>query len=128
MPQPHGPRRRGRNAGAFERMFKIDATPTFRRTVTVVVPDGDSSREETLIATFRVLPTTQVEKFNLLTTAGTLDFLRAAIVRLDDVAGADGKPVEYSEHVRDAVIDLTYARVALASTYFTEIAQARTGN
>lgn len=109
-------------------MFKIDAKPTFRRTVEVAVPDGDSSRRETLQATFRALPTSELDRFDLNTSAGTIDFLRAAIVRLDDVATGDGKSVEYSDQVREAVLDLAYARLALASAYFEGMTQALSGN
>ncbi len=108
-------------------MFNIDATPTFRRTVTVRTPAGDAAQSETMIATYRVLKTSDLDKFNLGTASGTADFLRAALVRIDDLVNAKGA-VEYSDEVRDAVLNMQTARTALATVYFNEVGKAAEGN
>src|SRR5258707_1023849 len=102
--------------------FNIAAKPTFRRPVTVHVPDGDAARTEQFIATFRVLPVDDEAKFDLETGEGSTGFLKAVIVRLDDLADANGKAVEYSDDVRDEVLRQPYVRMALARTYNTELA------
>ncbi len=109
-------------------MFTITARPTFRRDVTIHTPDGDGFKQESVKATYRVLPADEIEKHNLDTAAGTSDFLRAAIVRLDDVADANGQTIEYSEQLLEQAIAWPHVRMALSMTYFEEIAKARVGN
>jgi succinyl-CoA synthetase beta subunit len=108
--------------------FKIDAKPTFRRTVVVRIPDGGAAREETLQATFNVLSTDEMEELDVNTVGGSSDFLRRAIVRLDDLADANGKAVEYTEAVLNQVLQMPHARLALARTYMRELLKEREGN
>lgn len=109
-------------------MFNIEAKPIFTRAVTVNVPDGESYREETFKATFNVLPTETIDGFDLQIAQGTTDFLRAVIVRLDDLADGNGKAVAYSEAVRDQVLQWPHVRLALAQTYSSEVTKASEGN
>lgn len=108
-------------------MLDIAKIATFRRTVEVNVPDGDGFAKASLVATFRVIASDVAEKFNFYLDKEIGDFLRAVIVRLDDVE-SDGVAQEYSEILRDQVIALPYVRVALSRCYFAEVASAKAGN
>ncbi|MEX2480196.1 MAG: hypothetical protein WD928_04975 [Gammaproteobacteria bacterium] len=109
-------------------MFKLDANPTFTRSVEVLVPADGGHRKETLSATFCVLDVEEAGRYDLYDRQGTRDFLERVIQRLDDIAGEDGKPVPYSDAVRDQVLALPYARLALARAYFEAVAGAARGN
>lgn len=109
-------------------MFKIIENPTFTHTVRVMVPIDGGHREETLKATYKVLTTDEVNGYDLSDSASSRDFLRTALVKLDDIADADGKPIPYSDEVRDQVLALPYARIALGRGYFEAVSKARTGN
>lgn len=109
-------------------MFTITDEPTFTHPVTARVPVDGGFAEETFKATFRVIGPEEKDTFDLLTTEGSTAFLRRVIVRLDEIADAEKKPVEWSDQVRDAVLRLPWARAALARTYFTAISGAKAGN
>lgn len=108
-------------------MFNVAKEAIFTRTVTVRVPDGYGVREESLKATYRVLPTDEAEKYDLNTSEGSAALLRRALVRLDDCVDDNG-PVEYSDLLRDQVLRLPYARAAIALCYFREAQGAKEGN
>lgn len=105
-------------------MFKIDERPTFTVPVKARTPDGVDAP---FTATFRALPTSETDKFALATGSGTTDFLKAVVASLGDLADKNG-PVAYSETVRDAVLDLPWARIPLANAYFEGVGGAREGN
>jgi hypothetical protein len=107
-------------------MFNV-AVPTFTRIVEVFTPDDDGHRKETVTATFRVVPTDEAARIKLATEDGTSQFLRRAIVRLDDLADA-GRPVAYGDEVRDQVLRMPHARIALVNAYFDAVSKAKEGN
>ncbi|MBN9504918.1 MAG: hypothetical protein J0I69_02735 [Altererythrobacter sp.] len=109
-------------------MFIVTDEPTFTHDVTARVPVDGGFAEETFKATFRVIDPEEVDSFVLATTEGAAAFLKRVIVRLDGIADAEKRPVEWSDQVRDAVLRLPWARSALARTYFTAISGAKTGN
>ncbi|NCP19070.1 MAG: hypothetical protein GW855_07925 [Erythrobacter sp.] len=109
-------------------MFKIIEDVTFTRPITAYRPQGEGQVEEKFTATFRVIPPDEADDFNLLSTEGATEFLKRVIVRLDDIGDAEGKPVEYTEGVRDQVFRLPWARGPLARTYFEEVRGAKAGN
>ncbi len=109
-------------------MFDIDASPVFTRTVTVFVPSGDSYVEQTLKATFNVLADDAVEGVALHETVRVKTALRAMVVRLDDLANAQGETVAYSESVLEQVLSLPYVRIALLKAYFEGVVVERLGN
>jgi hypothetical protein len=106
-------------------MFNIDAEPRFTDTVTVHLPGG---KEETFKATFRVLPVDDFNGFDLSSSDGTRDFLKAAIAHLDELVDASKTPVAYSAAVRDQVIGMPHVRLALVRTYVQGIGRAIEGN
>ncbi len=109
-------------------MFKIVTEPTFTHMVTVMVPADGGHAQETLDVTYRVVPSSEIAKFDLSAEDDSLRFLQRVIVRLGDLADEDGKALPYSDKVRDQVLALPYARGAIAAAYFAAIAKARQGN
>lgn len=109
-------------------MFKILSEPTFTHKVRISVPINGGYRDETVEATFRVVDPARLDSHDLRTTEGSTAFLKDVLVKLDDIADADGKPLPWSDEVRDAVLCLPYARSALAAAYFKAMVGAREGN
>lgn len=109
-------------------MFTITDEPRFTHDVTARVPVDGGFAEETFKATFRVIDPEEADSFALATTDGSTAFLKCVIVRLEGIADAEKKPLEYSDTVRDAVLRLPWARSALARAYFTAISGAKAGN
>ena len=109
-------------------MFNIAALPTFKRTVKVSVPNDAGYEEQSFIATYKVLDTATADSFGLDTEKGSADFVRAILISLDDIVGADKKPVPYSDELRDQVIAVPYARMALVRTYMAAVGGAKAGN
>jgi hypothetical protein len=109
-------------------MFTLTKNPTFRHTVKVKVPVDGGFEDQSFEATYRVLTTDEFAKFDLGTAKGSTGFLRAAIVELGDLVGADGKPLPYSDDVRDQVLAVAFVRQALARTYFEAVGGAALGN
>jgi len=109
-------------------MFKIDPNPQFTHTVKIRVPVDGGFREDTLKATFRVIPTDEAKTFDLSEGSGSRDFLCRAIVNLDDIADAEGNPLPYNDALRDQLLNFQYVRVGLGRAYFEGVAGARTGN
>ena len=109
-------------------MFNIAAKPTFKRTVKASVPSDNGHDEQSFVATFRVIDTVKADSYNLGTESGSADFVRAVVVRLDDIVGDDKKPVPYSDELLEQVIALPYARLPLARAYMDAVGGAKTGN
>lgn len=109
-------------------MFKIAATPTFRHKVEVLVPVDGGHRREHFRATFRVLPTDEAALHDLGTAEGSTGFLRAILVSMDDLIGADDQPLPYSDQVRDELLQVPFVRAALVRTYLAAIQKAAEGN
>lgn len=105
--------------------FKINARPEFTRTVTILVPEGDGEREETLEATFRVTPRGDR---NVLSSDGMKAFLTEAIVTLGDVVDESGTQIPSSPELIQSVLELDNARLALMRTYSASFAKLKTGN
>jgi len=108
--------------------FKITTERLFTARVTAHVPVDGGTKEERFKARFRVLNTEQVENFDLVTSQGTTDFLRAVIVELFELIDDEGNPVPYNDDVRDQVIIDPPARSALIRAYFENIGKGRKGN
>ena len=109
-------------------MLKISSNPTFQRTIKARVPVDGGYSEDSFKVTFKVLSTDEINAFDLSTETGTREFLTAAIESLDDIAGEDGKPLPYSDGLRDQVLGLPYLRTAMITEYFKSVSGAPEGN
>lgn len=109
-------------------MFKIIAEPTFTHRVTILVPADNGHREESLTVTFRVLSVEDQAQFNLTRERESDQFLRAIVVKMDDVADEEGKKIPYNDQLRDRILAIPYVRSAVAAAYFTAVNKAQLGN
>lgn len=109
-------------------MFKVVSQNTFTREVTVRSPSDGGHVDETVKVTYNYLDVDQINAFDRNTPAGTADFLRAAVRKLDDLVGPDGRPLVFNNQVRDQVINHVAARQALLIGFFEAIGEARLGN
>ena len=107
-------------------MFKIATSPEFTHTVRVQVPVDGGHEEQTFDCRFRVVD--DPDEKSLLAVDGVKQFLRDIIVSFDDLADAQGKPVSYSDAVRDRILALPNVRLALLRTYRNALSKAQTGN
>ncbi|QBR36032.1 hypothetical protein ETW23_07640 [Leisingera sp. NJS201] len=98
-------------------MFNIIERPTFTRTVKVRVPKDDGVDEQDFKATFNAMDDDALNGLGMADVEGTKEFLRQAVASLDDLAGADGKPIPYNDEIRETVFKLPYARIALMAAY-----------
>ncbi|QAX29270.1 hypothetical protein [Leisingera sp. NJS204] len=109
-------------------MFNVLENPTFTRPVKVQVPKGDSVEEQTFKATFNALDDAETDGLSMIDTDSTKEFLRRAVLTMDELAGENGKPIPYSEDTREAVLSKPYARIALMAAYHTGMNGLLPGN
>lgn len=109
-------------------MFKFATELTFAHTVKVMVPVDGGHQAEDFRATFRVLPSDREKDFDLGTAEGSNAFLRAILVKADDIAGADGKKLPWSDELREQLLQVPFVRTALTRTYFRAVQKAAEGN
>jgi hypothetical protein len=106
-------------------MLKVSARPKFKHKVTASVPVDGGYRDEEFLVTFRLASNADADL-----SSDTLkdDFLRDIVVELHDLADEDGKPIPYSDAVRDQVFDLPWARLSILTGYFIAVTGARAKN
>ena len=109
-------------------MFKLISDLTFTHTVPVQVPTSDGHEEQSLKASYRVIGDDKLGAFDMSDTAQMKECLRAILVRLDDVTGADDQPLTYSDEVREQLIDLPFVRLALVKGYYRGVYSTTLGN
>ena len=109
-------------------MFKVVPNRTFTHVVTVMMPIDGGHSAETLKVTYNSLETEEAKKFDLKSPDGSTEFMKRVIAKLDDVTDAEGKPLPYSDALRDQVIRMPNARNAIVNGYFAAIAKAAEGN
>lgn len=105
-------------------MFKITSEPKFTHTVTAFVPTDGGHEPQSFKATFRVLTDKDAEDISV----GDVEYLKRIVVGFDDIEGADGQPLPYSDALRDQLLALPYVRVALARTYVEAVSKSKAGN
>lgn len=106
-------------------MFKLVTRPEFTHPVTVMVPIDGGHREESFTVRFRL---TEDENARIDTFDATIIWLRDIIVSIGDLVDEAGTAIPYSDEVRDRVLALPYARIALTRAYFAAVGKARVGN
>ncbi len=109
-------------------MFKIADNPTFTHTVDIDVPADGGSDKQSIKVTFKVLPANELAEFDTSKNEGQKDFLRAVIVKLDDLVGEDDKPLPYNDRLRDHLFELFYVRIPLMNAYSRAMVIGRLGN
>lgn len=96
-------------------MFKIIKNPTFTTTATIHVPTDEGVVQQTLKVRFNLLSDDEVPE----SQDKVIGFLRAAIVRIDDVVGEDDQPIPYDDALRDRLLGLPFVRLGLMAAYFS---------
>ena len=109
-------------------MFKLSTDPQFTHRVSVSTPVDGGHETETMQVRYRVVPVAEVADFDLSTETGTAEFLRRAVVRIDDLVGEDDQTLSWSDRVRDAIFALPHARMAIVRSYFDAVIEARQKN
>ncbi len=110
-------------------MFKLSKDPQFTHPVTVMVPkDGGGHDEQVLNTRFRVRAVDDLNEHNLGTPEGTEGFLRAIIVRFEDVVDDDGNLIPPGEDLTTDLLALPYVRMAITQGYFAAVNKAKAGN
>lgn len=106
-------------------MLKIVDQPTFVHAVPVMVPVDGGHREETFRVRFRVV---DADDRALNTTEALRTFLDEAVVGMEDLADEAGNPLPFNQAVKDQVLGLPYARLAILKAYMAAVTKARLGN
>ena len=101
--------------------FKLQKHPTFRTTATINVPTDAGTVPQSLSVRFRVLPEDA-------TNLESLEFLRQAVLGLDDVVDDNDTPLAFSAELLEDVIAPPYVRICLIKAYWQALAGAKAGN
>ena len=109
-------------------MFKIATRRQFTHTVEFKVPVDGGFENASFKARFQVLSSDEAAEFKVATLDGMKSFLATVVIELEDVTDDAGKPLPYSDALRDQVIDFQPARIALYAAYWAALTPARTGN
>lgn len=109
-------------------MFQIVQNRTFTHDVTATMPVDGGYRDETMKVTFNYLPTDEAADYDLKTPIGTTDFLKAIIVRMDDLIDENKQPVFYTTAIRDQLLKANNVRQAIIAAYFEAVTKAPEGN
>lgn len=108
-------------------MFVMKPDPEFTVTAEGRMP-GENGEPFSFRPTFVALSSTDQATYDMATEAGTLSFLRRTLVGLDDVVGADDKPVPFNDDTREWLLDQIHTRGALVRAYFAGVYGAQLGN
>ncbi len=107
-------------------MFKIETNPTFKKKVEIRTPTmAGGYTDSSFFATYNLLTIEESNSFDLMKGDDTTRFLARIIVELSDIVDEQGKPLPYSDTLRDAVLNHPIARRGLIDTYFEGIEKAR---
>lgn len=96
-------------------MFTLDPEPVFSWPVTVRLPDGGGHTTHSLTARFRLLSDSRRER--LTKEGGDAAVMGAALIALDGVTGADGKPFPNTPAALEAALDHLPLRQGLVEAY-----------
>ncbi len=108
-------------------MLKIVKNPEFTSTVKVSMPASGGFADASFTARFRALTISEAEQFNLMSTEGTTDYLRAILIGWDGVSNDDGE-MSFNDAARDDLIDIAPVRIALLNSYNAAMMGAKRGN
>lgn len=102
-------------------MFKLQKAATFTTTATLLVPTDEGQVEQTIGVRFKVMPVAAAD-------LETDEFLRHAILRVDDVVDDDNEPVAFSPDLLERLVTTPFVRVGLMRAYWQAVSGARAGN
>lgn len=105
--------------------LKILTRPTFTHKITARVPIDGGFRDEVFTVKYQLasIPAgTQTPDYS------ADDFLRDIVVEIGDLVDEAGKPLPWSDEVRDAVFALPWASVAIVQGYFAAVNGAKAKN
>src|SRR5262245_3305421 len=107
-------------------MFKITREHTYRTNVTVKKPIDGGFEEAELEVEFKCMTHWRRDE---IVAAGNGKVLQEALVKVHSPIGdAEGRPLTWSDDVRDQLLDIPYVSAALVKAYFATIQGAPAGN
>ena len=109
-------------------MFKIVKNPEFTHAVPVMVPVDNGHDEQLLKCRFRVVSSDDLGQHDLASTEGTEAYLRAIVVRFEDVVDDDGQPIAVSDALTTRLLGISFVRIALVRAYSVAVTKFKTGN
>lgn len=110
-------------------MFNVNQNPEFTHPVKVMVPVDGGHETQTFKARFRALNEDAYDDFDLASIEGQKEFLKAVIVKFEDLVGDDEQaPIPYSDALRDKMLGIPFVRMALQRTYALAVTETQTGN
>ena len=101
--------------------LKLTKNPTFVTKATISVPTDDGPVDEVISVRFKVLADEALE-------LPAPEFLKRALLRIDDVVSDDGEAMPSSEVLIDQVLALPFTRLPLVRAYMAALSGARSGN
>jgi hypothetical protein len=109
-------------------MFKIVNKPEFTHTVPVLVPVDGGYDSQSLKVRYRVVPADELARHDFASPEGTEAYLRAIVVRFEDVVDEDGNHVPHSDQLMTQLLGVAYIRMAVMRAYTEAMSKARLGN
>lgn len=109
-------------------MFRMVRDRVFTTTVKVFVPSLDGHDEESLRVAFRAMPAERHAQAEPGSEDSVREFLRDALVSVEDVVDEAGKALPYTAALRDELLELPFVVVALYGAYCRALAGLRVGN
>ena len=109
-------------------MFKVVKNPIFTATVKISAPTEGGVVSSSFTARFKAISISAAEGFNLLTSEGTLNYLRTILIGWEGVADETGEPISFNDAARDELLDITFVRVGILNAYNAAMIGAKSGN
>lgn len=101
--------------------FKLQKNRTFRTTVNIKVPTDNGITDQSFVARFRVMDDAD-------SALQVDDFLRRAILHVEDVQDDDGELIASSDDLIARLVAQPFVRVALITAYWAALSGAKAGN
>jgi hypothetical protein len=108
-------------------MFKVNAKPLFKHTVTVDCILAGKPSKQSMDVTYRGLSDAELAAFGE-DIEGVKGRLRATVESIDGLVDDKDVPVPFTSDVFEQMITQQWCRAALAQGYFAAMIEARTGN
>jgi hypothetical protein len=106
-------------------MLKITARPQWTHNVTISVPVNGGFENQDCRVTYGLFDEDSIEPT---ATPDPMVLLRGMVIRIDELADDDGKPLEWNDQVRDLVFKLPFVQTGLIRGYYRSVTGAREGN